>query len=155
MTGGRGGLQSAADYRLVFRKQEVLYSKSGMIHMMDKNELKTISKEARDEYIRLALAVTKTARELRKPLSELDVDELVVHLEEMKEAAPFIDGLPKKTTDDIAEEEKSPEGGMTQEELNGMVVTIVQNVVVQVGFLIHNLLTGDLEDLENLGWRIE
>ena len=123
--------------------------------MMDDNGLKTISKEARDEYIRLALAVTKTARELMKPLSELDVDELGVHLEEMKEAAPFIDGLPKKTTDDVAEEEKSPEGGMTQEELNRMVVTIVQNVVVQVGFLIHNILTGDLEDLENLGWRIE
>ena len=117
---------------------------------MDKNDLKTISKEARDEYIRLALAITETARELKKPLSELDVDELAVQLEEMKEAAPFIDELPKKTTDDAAEEEKSPEVEMTREELNGMVVTIVQSVVVQVGFLIHNILTGDLEDLENL-----
>ena len=62
---------------------------------MDDNGLKTISREARDEYIRLALAVTKTARELKKPLSELGVDELGVHLEEMREAAPFIDSLPK------------------------------------------------------------
>ena len=114
---------------------------------MDDNGLKTISREARDEYIRLALAVTKTARELKKPLSELGVDELGVHLEEMKEAAAFIDSLPKKTLDDAVEEEISPEGEMTQEELNGMVVTIIQNVVVQVGFLIHNLLTGDLEDI--------
>ena len=115
--------------------------------MMDDNGLKTISREARDEYIRLALAVTKTARELKKPLSELDVDVLGAHLEEMKEAAAFIDSLPKKTLDDAVEEEISPEGEMTQEELNGMVVTIIQNVVVQVGFLIHNILTGDLEDI--------
>ena len=77
---------------------------------MDDNGLKTISKEARDEYIRLALAVTKTASELKKPLSELDVDELGVHLEEMKEAAAFIDSLPKKTMDDVVEVEKSLEG---------------------------------------------
>ena len=115
--------------------------------MMDDNGLKTISREARDGYIRLALAVTKTARELKKPLSELDVDVLGVHLEEMREAAAFIDSLPKKTIADVVEEERSPEGEMTREELNGMVVTVVQNVVVQVGFLIHNLLTGDLEDL--------
>ncbi len=114
---------------------------------MDDNGLKTISREAKDEYIRLALAVTKTARELKKPLSELDVDVLGVHLEEMKEAAAFIDSLPKKTMDDAVEEERSPEGEMTQEKLNGMVVTIIQNVVVQVGFLIHNILTGDLEDI--------
>jgi hypothetical protein len=134
---------------------ELSYFSSAMVCMMDDNVLKTISKEARDEYIRLALAVTKTARELRKPLSELDPDKLGVHLEEIKEAAPFIDMLPRKITDDVAEEEKSPEGEMTREELNGMVVTVVQNVVVQVGFLIHNLLTGDLEDLENLGLRLE
>ena len=115
--------------------------------MMDDNGLKTISREARDEYIRLALAVTKTARELKKPLSELDVDELGAHLEEMREAVAFIDSLPREAIDDPIEEERSPEDEMTREELNGMVVTIIQNVVVQVGFLIHNILTGDLEDL--------
>jgi hypothetical protein len=57
--------------------------------------------------------------------------------------------------DDAVEEEKTPVGKMTREELNGMVVNVVQNVVVQMEFLIYNILTGDLEDLENLGLRLE
>ncbi len=64
--------------------------------MMDDNGLKTIGRGTRDNYIDWHWQLQRSAKEPMKPLSKLDIDELGVHLEEMKETAALIDSLPKK-----------------------------------------------------------
>ncbi|MEM0136779.1 MAG: hypothetical protein QXU18_16380, partial [Thermoplasmatales archaeon] len=66
-----------------------------------------------------------------------------------------IEDMPMKDIAGESIEGVSQEGDLSPEELNDMVVTEVQNVVIKVGMLINNIIAADLNDLENLGWRID
>ncbi|MEM4091214.1 MAG: hypothetical protein QXQ46_10850 [Thermoplasmatales archaeon] len=117
--------------------------------MMDGKGLKFISSDARDAYLKLPLTVLRIGRKLEKPLTELDLDAMSDSLEEIEEAVPLIDDLP---VEEIFEnfEGVSQEGDLSPEELNYMMVTEVQNVVIRVCLLINNIVAADLNDLENL-----
>ena len=123
--------------------------------MVDSKRQKSISNDARDAYLKLALAVLRIGRELKKPLPELDIDAMSDSVKEIEEAVPLIEGVPVEDIAGESIEGVSQEGDPSPEELNDMVVTALQNVMIKVCMLINNIVSADLNDLENLGWRID
>ncbi|MEM3753738.1 MAG: hypothetical protein QW778_04020 [Candidatus Micrarchaeaceae archaeon] len=123
--------------------------------MMDSKRQKSISSDARDAYLKCALAVLRIGRELKKPLPELDLDAVSDSIEEIEKAVPLIEGVPMEDIAGESIEGVSKEGDPSPEELNDMVVTALQNVMIKVCMLINNIVSADLNDLENLGWRID
>ncbi|MEM3844783.1 MAG: hypothetical protein QXU98_03670 [Candidatus Parvarchaeota archaeon] len=123
--------------------------------MMDNKRQKSISSDARDAYLKCALAVLRIGRELKKPLPELDLDAVSDSIKEIEEAAPLIENVPVEDIAGESIEGVSQEGDPSPEELNDMVVTALQNVMIKVCMLINNIVSADLNDLENLGWRID
>ncbi|MEM0049909.1 MAG: hypothetical protein QXW39_05200, partial [Candidatus Bathyarchaeia archaeon] len=126
-----------------------------IVYMVDSKRQKSISSDARDAYLKCALAVLRIGRELKKPLPELDLDAVSDSLEEIEEAAPLIENVPVEDISGESIEGVSQEGDLSPEELNDMVVTALQNVMIKVCTLINNIVSADLNDLENLGWRID
>ncbi|MEM0195617.1 MAG: hypothetical protein QXJ24_04810 [Thermoplasmatales archaeon] len=122
---------------------------------MDSKRRKSISSDARDAYLKCALAVLRIGRELKKPLPELDLDAVSDSIEEIEKAVPLIEGVPMEDIAGESIEGVSKEGDPSPEELNDMVVTALQNVMIKVCMLINNIVSADLNDLENLGWRID
>ncbi|MEM3844586.1 MAG: hypothetical protein QXU98_02620 [Candidatus Parvarchaeota archaeon] len=123
--------------------------------MVDSKRQKSISSDARDAYLKCALAVLRIGRELKKPLPELDIDAMSDSIKELEEAAPLIENVPVEDISGESIEGVSQEGDPSPEELNDMVVTALQNVMIKVCMLINNIVSADLNDLENLGWRID
>ncbi|MEM3192775.1 MAG: hypothetical protein QW292_11995 [Candidatus Parvarchaeota archaeon] len=84
-----------------------------IVYMVDSKRQKSISSDARDAYLKCALAVLRIGRELKKPLPELDSDAVSDSIKEIEKAVPLIENVP---VEDIAEnsiEEVSQEGDLS------------------------------------------
>ncbi|MEM3845453.1 MAG: hypothetical protein QXU98_07115 [Candidatus Parvarchaeota archaeon] len=121
--------------------------------MVDNKRQKSICSDARDAYLKCSLAVLRIGRELKKPLPELDIDAVSDSIKEIEKAVPLTEDVPVEDIAGESIEGVSQEGDPSPEELNDMVVTALQNVMIKVCMLINNIVSADLNDLENLGWE--